>query len=84
MDDTDLHIVRLLGRDSRTPYKSIASAVGITTSAAKRRVNKLVSNSIIQRFVVLINPVIFGYEKLCVLIVKNIDKTIKEQDLLKK
>ena len=84
MDDTDLHIVRLLGRDSRTPYKSIASAVGITTSAAKRRVNKMVSNSVIQRFVALINPVIFGYEKLCVLVVKDIDKTIKEQDLLKK
>ena len=29
-------------------------------------------------------PAIFGYEKECFLIVKNIDKTIKEQDLFKK
>ena len=31
-----------------------------------------------------INPIIFGYERLCVLIVRNTDKTIKERDLLKK
>jgi len=38
----------------------------------------------IHRFVVLINPVILGYEKLYVLIVNDIDKTVKEQDLFKK
>ena len=84
MDNIDLHIIRLLARDSRTPYKNIASAVGITPSAVKKRINKMVSNGVIQRFVVLINPIIFGYEKLCVLIVRNIDKTIKEQDLFKR
>lgn len=50
----------------------------------KERVDKLVANGIIQGFGVLVNPVIFGYEKECVLRVKNIDKTIKEQDLFKK
>lgn len=50
----------------------------------KERINKMVSNSIIHGFVVLINPVILGYEKLYVLIVKNIDKTVKEQDLFKR
>ena len=44
----------------------------------------MISNGAIQRFVVLINPIIFGYERLCVLIVRNTDKTIKERDLLKK
>ena len=44
----------------------------------------MISNGAIQRFIVFINPVIFGYEKLCVLIVKNIDKTTKEQDIFKK
>jgi DNA-binding Lrp family transcriptional regulator len=81
VDNIDLQIVRLLARDSRTPYNNIASAVGITPSAAKKRVNKMVSNGVIHRFVVVVNPAIFGYEKLCFLIVRNIDKTIKEQDL---
>ena len=84
VDGTDLQIIRFLARDSRTPYKSIAADVGITQGAAKERINKMLSNGVIQRFVVLINPIIFGYEKLCVLIVKNITKTTKEQDLFKK
>ncbi len=43
MDNIDLQIVRLLARDSRTPYNNIASAVGITPSAAKKRIDKMVS-----------------------------------------
>jgi DNA-binding Lrp family transcriptional regulator len=84
LDNIDLQIIRLLARDSRSPYKSIATDVGITQGAAKERINKMLSNGIIQRFVVLINPIIFGYEKLCILIVKNIDKTTKEQDIFNK
>ncbi|HEX9319219.1 MAG TPA: AsnC family transcriptional regulator [Nitrososphaeraceae archaeon] len=84
MDNIDLQIIRLLARDSRTPYRSIAGDVGITQGAAKERINKMLLNGVIQKFVVLINPIIFGYEKLCVLIVKNIAKTTKEQDLFKK
>ena len=84
VDNIDLQIVRLLARDSRTSYNNIASAVGITPSAAKKRVNKMVSNGVIHRFVVVVNPAIFGYEKLCFLIVRNIDKTIKEQDLFRR
>ena len=33
MDNIDLKIIRLLTRDSRTPYKNIVSAFGITPSA---------------------------------------------------
>jgi DNA-binding Lrp family transcriptional regulator len=84
LDNIDLQIIRLLARDSRSPYKSIAADVGITQGAAKERINKMLSNGIIQRFVVLINSIIFGYEKLCILIVKNIDKTTKEQDIFNK
>jgi DNA-binding Lrp family transcriptional regulator len=84
LDNTDLQIIRLLARDSRTPYRNIASAVGIMPSAAKERINKMVSNGVIRSFAVLVNPVIFGYEKLCILMLKNIDKTIKEQDIFKK
>ena len=84
LDNIDLHIIRLLARYSRTSYSNIASSVGITSNAAKERINKMVSNGVIQRFVVLINPVIFGYEKECILIIRHIDKTTKEQDILNK
>jgi DNA-binding Lrp family transcriptional regulator len=84
VDNIDLHIIRLFARDSRTAYNNIGSAVGITPSAVKKRVNKMVSNGIIHRFVVVVNPAIFNYEKLCFLIVRKINKTIKEQDLFKR
>jgi DNA-binding Lrp family transcriptional regulator len=82
LDSTDLQIIRLLARDCRTPYRNISSIVGITTNAVKERIGRMVSNGIIQKFVVLINPVTFGYEKECILIIRHIDKTIKEKDIL--
>ena len=84
VDNINLQIVRLLAKDSRTHYKNIAAAVGITPSAAKKRINKMISNGLIRGFAVVINPVIFGYEKECILILKNIGKTINEQDIFKK
>lgn len=84
LDDTDLHIIRILTRDPRTPYRIIGSMVGISTHAAVTRVKNMLAKGIIQSFNVVANPAIFGYEKECFLIVKNIDKTIKEQDLFKK
>jgi len=81
---TELRIMKLLSRDSRTPYRNIASAVGIMPSAAKERINKIVSNGAIGSFVLFVNPVIFGYEKECILILRYVDKTFKEQDILNK
>ena len=82
LDNTDLQIIRLLARDCRTPYRNISSIVGITTNAVKERIVRMVSNGIIQKFVVLVNPIIFGYEKECILILRHIDKIIKEKDIL--
>ena len=84
LDIIDLRIMELLSRDSRTPYRNIASAVGIMPSAAKERINKMVSNGAIRTFVLFVNPVIFGYEKECILILRNVDKPIKERDILNK
>ena len=84
LDMIDLRIMKLLSRDSRTPYRIIASAVGIMPSAAKERINKMVSNGAIRTFVLFVNPVIFGYEKECILILRNVDKPIKERDILNK
>jgi DNA-binding Lrp family transcriptional regulator len=53
LDITDLRIMKLLSRNSRTPYRNIASAVGIMPSAVKERINKMVSNGAIRSFVLL-------------------------------
>jgi DNA-binding Lrp family transcriptional regulator len=77
LDNIDLQTLLLLSKDSRTTYRNIASFVGISTNAAKERIHKMISNRIIQKFVVVINPVIFGYEKECILIIRHIDKQLK-------
>ena len=76
--------MKLLSRDSRTPYRNIAAAVGIMPSAAKARINKMVSNGAIRSFVLFVNPVVLGYEKECILILRYVEKTVKEQDILNK
>ena len=70
----------ILYANCRAPYRSIASTVGISANAVKTRVNKMVSKGIIQKFIVMVNPAIFGYEKQCFLIVRNIDKIITKEE----
>ena len=82
LDKIDLKIINLLSGDCRVPYRNIASTVGITPNAVKTRVNKLISQGIIQKFVVRVNPVIFGYEKECILTMRQVNKKIKENDIL--
>jgi DNA-binding Lrp family transcriptional regulator len=81
VDKIDLNIIISLFVNCRTPYRTIASTVGISTNAVKTRVKKMVDKGIIQKFIVMVNPAIFGYEKQCFLIVRNIEKIIaKEKD----
>ena len=81
VDKMDLHIMSLLYANCRTPYRTIASTVGISANAVKTRVKKMTAKGIIQKFIVEVNPAIFGYEKQCLLVVRNIDKIItKEKD----
>ena len=81
VDKIDLHILSLLYANCRTPYRTIASTVGISANAVKTRVKKMTAKGIIQKFMVEVNPAIFGYEKQCFLVVWNSDKIItKEKD----
>ena len=85
LDKIDLKIINSLIGDCRSPYRNIAERVGITPNAVKTRVNKMISQGIIQNFVVRINPVIFGYEKECILTVRQYYKSMKEeQDIVEK
>jgi DNA-binding Lrp family transcriptional regulator len=84
IDDIDLQIIRMLSRDCRISYRNIASVVGIAPNAVKERINKMISKDIIQSFVLRINPALLGYEKECILIVKEIFKMVKEQDIINK
>ena len=86
VDTIDLKIIKCLSRDCRTSYREISSVVGLTPNAIKERINMMVCNGIVQSFIVYVNPVLFEYEKDCILTARRIHKkttTISEDAIIK-
>ena len=84
LDKLDLKIISLLSENSRISYRNISSIVDLTPNAVKIRVNKMISSGIIKEFVVRVNPSLFGYEKEFSLTIRNIDRKIKEDNIIDK
>lgn len=59
LDKKDIEIIRMLAKDCRTSYRNIASALDVTTTTIKLRVQKLIANNIIEKFVANVNPALF-------------------------
>lgn len=52
VDETDENIIRILQADSRKAFVEIASEIGLSESAVRRRVKNLVDRMIIKRFTI--------------------------------
>jgi Lrp/AsnC family transcriptional regulator, regulator for asnA, asnC and gidA len=52
VDETDEKIIRILRADSRKAFVEIASEIGLSESAVRRRVKNLVDRMIIKRFTI--------------------------------
>lgn len=52
VDETDEKIIRILQADSRKAFVEIASEIGLSESAVRRRVRNLVDRMIIKRFTI--------------------------------
>jgi DNA-binding Lrp family transcriptional regulator len=52
VDETDEKIIRILQADSRKAFVEIASEIGLSESAVRRRVKNLVNRMIIKRFTI--------------------------------
>ncbi len=52
MDELDRQILNILRRDARTPYTEIASKVGTSEGTVRNRVERLISDGVIERFTV--------------------------------
>jgi DNA-binding Lrp family transcriptional regulator len=62
VDDLDQRILRLLLRDGRATFAEIGSAVGLSVSAAKRRVDRLVRDGAIRGFAAVVDPQTLGWQ----------------------
>jgi DNA-binding Lrp family transcriptional regulator len=60
MDNVDRGILDLLRQNARAGYGDIGSVVGLSASAVKRRVDKLVADGVIRGFTVQVDPAADG------------------------
>jgi DNA-binding Lrp family transcriptional regulator len=61
MDGIDQHLIRLLLANGRASYASLATAVGLSVAATKRRVDRLVRDRIISGFTATVEPQVLGW-----------------------
>lgn len=61
VDDIDRQIVARLVRDGREPYAELARTVGLSLSATKRRVDRLVADGSIHGFTAVVDPTVMGW-----------------------
>ena len=61
-DDLDHRILRALLRDGRRSYAEIGDEVGLSASAAKRRVDRLVRDGAIRGFTAVVEPHALGWQ----------------------
>jgi DNA-binding Lrp family transcriptional regulator len=71
LDNTDLRILNILAENGRLSYRSIGIAIGLTTKSVKARVDKMLSSRIIDRFLTIVNPSIFGFSGTYVIALKK-------------
>ncbi len=56
MDNIDMQLLRLLQNDSRTSYTDLSKAVGISETAIRRRIKKLLDEKVITQFTIKVDP----------------------------
>lgn len=60
MDNLDYGIIDLLRLNSRAGYGDIGEKIGLSASAVKRRVDRLVAENVIRAFTIQVDPAVDG------------------------
>ena len=60
MDNLDFGILDLLRQNARAGYGDIGDRVGLSASAVKRRVDRLVADGVIRAFTIQVDPAVDG------------------------
>lgn len=61
LDNTDMHIIEELSKNSRITMKELGEKVHLTGQAASARVAKLEDNGVIEEYTIKVNQVKMGY-----------------------
>ena len=60
MDSLDYGIIDLLRLNARADYGDIGEKIGLSASAVKRRVDRLVADGVIRGFTIQVDPAVDG------------------------
>lgn len=52
IDKKDVQIIRMLAKDCRLSYRNMALTLGVTNNTVKLRLQRLIANNIIEKFIV--------------------------------
>ncbi|MGK2853733.1 MAG: Lrp/AsnC family transcriptional regulator [Microbacteriaceae bacterium] len=61
MDALDHRIIDLLRQNARVAYGEIGAVIGLSPSAVKRRVDRLVADRVIRGFTIQVDPAVEGF-----------------------
>jgi DNA-binding Lrp family transcriptional regulator len=61
VDELDQQVLSCLLQDARQTYNEIGGQVGLSASAVKRRVDRLVARGVIRGFTALVDPAVLGW-----------------------
>ncbi|HZI70410.1 MAG TPA: Lrp/AsnC family transcriptional regulator [Nitrososphaeraceae archaeon] len=64
LDDVNLKIMDILGKDSSTPFVEIAKQIGISDATVHIRVRRLISERVINKFTISVDNNLLGYDHL--------------------
>ena len=64
LDDVNLRIMDMLGRDSSTPFVEIAKQIGISDATVHIRVRRLIAEGVINKFTISVDNNLLGYDHL--------------------
>lgn len=78
LDDIDLSIIKILSKDSSTPFVEIARRIGISDATVHGRIRRLVACGIINKFTISVDNNLLGYDHLAFIGI-NIEPRFEEE-----
>jgi len=64
LDEVNLKIIDVLGKDASTPFVEVAKQIGISDATVHLRVRRLISEGIINKFTLAVDNNLLGYNHL--------------------
>ena len=81
LDELDGKILQSLSKNCRMSYNGLGNEVGLTSKSVKARIKKMQASGVIDSFIVKVNPLVLGYSKFCLLVVRMNSKAADQDHL---